>query len=278
MRIAVTGSKGQLGSALQRVLVGEDLLLMHLPECDLTDLQATIAKLTAFEPQVIIHTAALTDVDRCERDPETAYRVNVLGSRNVAVAALESGSAMVYISTDYVFDGDKGEPYWEYDEPNPLSVYARTKWIGEKLVRRLLSRYYIVRIAWLYGQGPRNFVNTVLRLASERDSIAMVTDEVGSPTYALDVAGALSRLIRCPAYGTYHLPNSGTCSRYEWAEEILRLAGRTNVALIPRQDYQRAARVPKNVSLRNFCAAELGITMRPWQEALRDHFGERASQ
>lgn len=277
MRIAVTGSKGQLGTALRRMLSGEDVLAIDLPEHDITDLEETMATITAFEPDVVIHTAAMTDVDGCERDRDMAYRVNVLGTRNVAVAAGQSRAALVYISTDYVFDGTKGEPYWEYDEAKPLSWYARTKWLGEDVVRDHLCRYYVVRIAWMYSEGQRNFVQTVLKLARERDAIEIVTDEVGSPTHAPDVAEALLKLVKLPAYGTYHLPNSGTCSRYEWAKEILRLAGRTDVEVIATTDYPRLAQVPKRVELRNFCAAELGITMRPWREALRASFAQGES-
>ena len=275
MRIVITGSRGQLGSALGRVLDDEDLLLVDLPEDDITRLESIVQAITEFRPEVIIHAAAMTDVDGCECAPEMAYRVNALGTRNVAVAAQQSDSSLVYISTDYVFSGDKGRPYWEYDEPNPLSMYARTKWAGEQLTRNLLCRYYVVRTAWLYGKGHHNFVEAVLRLADQRDSVQMVTDEVGSPTYALDLARALSLLIRQPAYGTYHLSNAGSCSRYEWAKEILRLAGRRDLELIPSENYPRAARVPKHVALYNFCGAELGIVMRPWQEALQDYFDAR---
>jgi dTDP-4-dehydrorhamnose reductase len=273
MRIAVTGSKGQLGLALQKALAGDDLMLIDLPEHDITDLAATIDAVATFRPDVVIHGAAITDVDGCERDPDLAYRVNVLGTRNVAVAARRSGAAMVYISTDYVFDGARSEPYREYDETNPLSVYARTKWLGEEVVRQMAPEHYIVRVAWLYGDGPRNFVRTVLRLAQERDTIQMVTGEVGSPTYAADVARALRNLVALPAYGTYQLPNAGICSRYEWAQEILRLADAT-VILVPTQDYQRAARVPKHVEMVNFFGAEIGIVMRPWQEALAEYVSE----
>lgn len=271
MRIAITGSKGQLGTALQEELTADELMLIDLPEYDISDLQAITAQVAAFAPDVIIHGAAITDVDGCERNPELAYRVNVLGTRNMAVAAQQCGAAMVYIGTDYVFDGTKGEPYWEYDTPAPQSVYARTKQVGEDLVRTLVARHYVTRIAWLYGAGPRNFVRTVLRLAHEKGAMSMATDEIGSPTLAPDVAAALSRLIRLPAYGTYHLPNSGTCSRYEWAIEILRLASIEGVAVTPITDYPRVSQVPKCVEMRNFCAAELGIVMRPWQEALRDY-------
>lgn len=274
MRIAITGSKGQLGSALKKAFNAAELLEIDLPEHDITDLQRIGEAVGRFAPDLIIHTAAITDVDGCERNPELAYRVNVLGTRNMAVAAQRADAAFVYISTDYVFDGTKREPYWEFDRPNPLSVYARTKWLGEQITRDLLSRYYIARIAWLYGQGPRNFVRTVLRLADERDNLPMVIDEIGSPTYAVDVAQALYRLVQQPAYGIYHLTNAGSCSRYEWAQSILQQSGK-ELQLRPSQNYPRAARVPKRVTLRNYCAAELGITMRPWQEALREYLNER---
>jgi len=276
MRIAITGSNGQLGRALQRELAGQSLMPIDLPEYDITDLGAITAAVRTYAPDIIVHTAAITDVDGCERDPDLAYRVNVLGTRNIAVAAQQSAAAMVYIGTDYVFDGTQQAPYREDDAPNPLSVYARTKWLGEEYTRRLVNRHYIVRVAWLYGDGPRNFVRTVLRLADERESVSMVTDEWGSPTYAEDVASALVRLVAQPAYGTYHLPNDGVCSRYDWAAEILRLAGRTgDLQLVPSQNYQRLARVPGHVEMRNYNGAEVGVTMRPWQEALRDYMGQQ---
>lgn len=275
MRIAITGSKGQLGLALQQVLAHEDLLLIDLPEHDITDLWAIGRAISLFRPEVVIHTAAMTNVDGCEQDPQAAYRVNAMGTRNVAVAAQQCGATLAYISTDYVFDGARAEPYWEFDDPHPLSVYGRSKWAGEQLARSLAPRHYIARTAWLYGQGPRNFVETVLRLARERGSLRMVTDEIGSPTYAPDLAEAVAKLVRTPAYGTYHLVNAGTCSRYEWAREILSIAAMPNVELLPSENYQRLARVPKHSELHNFCGAEIGIVLRPWREALADYMRQR---
>jgi len=271
MRVAVTGSKGQLGKAIQALVPRGDLLPIDLPEHDITDLTRTVASIQAFAPDVVIHTAAITDVDGCERDPDLAYRVNVIGTRNVAVAALQAGCPIVYISTDYVFDGAKPSPYREYDAPNPLSVYARTKEAGERVVRHHAPAHYVVRIAWLYGQGPRNFPQTVLRLARERGEMAMVTDEIGSPTYAHDVAKALLQLVTIPAYGTYHLTNSGVCSRYELAQAVVELAGVEGVTIHPCKHYQRLAHVPKRCELKNAMAAQLGIRMRPWREALAAH-------
>jgi dTDP-4-dehydrorhamnose reductase len=274
MRIVVTGSNGQLGRALGQVLAQDDLMLVDLPQHDIIEIHRIVPAVKAFRPELVIHAAAITDVDGCERDADLAYRVNVLGTRNLAVAAQGARCPLVYISTDYVFDGTRHEPYREFDTVNPLNVYARTKWLGETVVRDLMTAYYIVRVAWLYGAGPRNFVRTVLRLADQCGPLRIVTDEVGSPTCAVDVARALERLVAVPAYGTYHLPNAGTCSRYEWAEEILRLAGRADVELVPTANYQRAARVPKEVALRNQCGAEIGITMRPWRDALGEYMRE----
>jgi len=273
MRIAITGSKGQLGTALQARLATETLLPLDLPELDVTDAAQVRRAFEAFKPEAVIHTAALTNVDRCEAEPDLAYRVNALGTQNVALACQRCGAAMVYISTDYVFDGSKGAPYLEYDPPAPLNTYARSKLAGEWATQALLQRFYIVRTAWLYAPGGRNFVQTVLRLAHERGALTMVTDEVGSPTYAPDLADAIARLLPSELYGIYHFTNSGVCSRYEWACAILRLAGLAQVPVTPSQGYVRPARVPKQVELRNFCGAtQLGLTLRPWPEALADYF------
>lgn len=273
MRIAITGSAGQLGQALQTVLNGEELLLIDLPEYDITNYAQLYPAIVGFRPHVVIHTAAFTDVDGCELKPDVAYRVNALGTQNVALACQGCDAAMVYISTDYVFDGTKSEPYWEWDRPNPQSVYARSKLAGEYYTQTLLRKFYIVRTAWLYSRTGMNFVKKVLQLAEQHDKLYFVTDEVGSPTYAPDLAEALRKLIAHPLYGIYHLTNSGVCSRYEWAKAILELAGRPDYPLFPTQGYTRPAKVPARCELRNFCAAtQLGITLRPWREALTDFF------
>ncbi|HID86815.1 MAG TPA: dTDP-4-dehydrorhamnose reductase [Anaerolineae bacterium] len=274
MRIAITGAKGQLGTSLRNVLAGETLLLMDLPDHDITGVDV-IPAIADFAPHVVIHAAAMTDVDGCELNPDAAFRVNALGTRNVALACQRCGAAMVYISTDYVFDGTKGEPYWEFDEPNPISIYGQSKLAGERTVQALLDRFYIVRTAWLYARGGNNFVAKILRLARERDELAVVTNEVGSPTYAPDLARAIARLIQHPLYGIYHLVNEGSCSRYEFARKILDYAGLEDYALRPLESYPRPARPPAYAPLRNFVAAtQLGIVLRPWEEALRAYFGE----
>lgn len=275
MRIVITGSEGQLGQALQAILHHHTLLNIDLPEYDITNYVQMVSLITAFKPHVVIHAAAFTNVDGCESEPEAAYKVNALGTQNIALACQRSGAPMVYISTDYVFDGTKDEPYLEWDTPNPQSVYAKSKYAGELITKLLLNQFYIVRTAWLYGTGSNNFVAKVLRNAAEHPSLQYVTDEVGSPTYASDLAQAITQLIEHPLYGIYHFTNQGTCSRYEWAVEILRLAGKPDYPIYPTQGYTRAAKVPARCELRNFVGAtQLGITLRPWKEALADWFAQ----
>jgi len=275
MRIVITGHKGQLGRALQEVLEGETLVGLDLPEYDITDRQATAQAIADFGPQVVIHTAAMTNVDGCERNPDAAYRINALGTQNVALACQKCGAAMVYVSTNEVFDGTKGEPYLEFDRPNPINAYGRSKLAGEFFTRTLLHRFYIVRTAWLYAWGGSNFVTKMIHLADERGELRVVTDEISSPTYAPDLAEAIAKLIRTDHYGIYHFTNEGICSRYDFVIKILELSDRGHVPVHPitSDQYTRASTPPLYAPIRNFCAATaLGITLRPWEEALRDYF------
>ena len=270
MKITIVGHRGQLGEALQRALAGHALQGLDLPEYDITRYPACTHPILEYAPDVVIHAAAMTNVDGCEADPDLAFRVNALGTRNVALACQTLDVPMVYVSTDYVFSGDEGSPRYEYDLPNPQSVYARSKLAGERIVRDLLPQCYITRTAWLYDATHRNFVNTVRRLAQERPSLKMVTNEVGSPTCAKDLAEAIARLIRYPAYGVYHFVNSGVCSRFEFTRAILELSGRGDYPLEPIDHYPRPAKVPAHVELKNVMGAALGITFRPWREALQE--------
>ncbi|HEU4329205.1 MAG TPA: dTDP-4-dehydrorhamnose reductase [Roseiflexaceae bacterium] len=275
MRIAITGAGGQLGQALQRRLAGEhELVALAHAELDLAD-PASVGRLVATRAELVIHPAAYTNVDGCARDPERAYRVNTLGTKYVALACRELGAPLVAISTNEVFDGAGGRTYYEYDQAAPVNPYGWSKWGGEQAVREVLDRFYICRVAWLYG-GERNFVRTILRLAGEREELSVVDDEVGSPTYAPDVADAVAQLIRLPHYGTFHLVNEGACSRFAFAQEILRLAGRDDVRLRPMRlaDYKRDSTVPPHTPLHNIAAAALGVSLRPWQAALEEFLRE----
>ncbi len=274
MRIAVTGHKGQLGQLLVRALEPENEVRgFDVPEFELTA-ENSIEQLAGFKPELVIHCAAMTNVDACARDPALAFRVNALGTQNVALACQRAGTAMLYISTNEVFDGEKQAPYLEFDTPHPINAYGKSKLAGEWFTQHLLRRFYIVRTSWLYARGGGKFPDKVLETAHRDAPLAFVTDEIGCPTYAPDLVAALVRLIASERYGIYHLVNSGACSRYEWAVEIL------NVAQLPKpvrpiqlKDFSRASTPPKNGALENFAAANaLGLALRPWQDALAEFF------
>lgn len=274
MRIVVTGHKGQLGRQLLRAFAGNDILGLDVPEHDITTYPAIVDTIVAYSPDLVVHPAAYTNVDGCARDPILAYRVNGLGTQNVALACQRCGAAMVYISTNEVFDGMASEPYLETDRPNPINVYGRSKQMGEHYVRALVDRHYIVRLSWLFSPGGANFPAKIVAAAKERGEVSVVTDEVSNPTYAPDLADALVRLTASGRFGTYHLVNEGYCSRYDFAVAILRGAGLGSVPVKPilLKDYARASTPPPFAPLHNLAAAEaLGIRLRPWQEALAEY-------
>jgi len=272
MRIVLTGHKGQLGRALLPLLAGHEVAGVDLPEYDITDRGALRAAIRDFRPDLILHPAAMTDVEGCARDPDLAYRVNGMGTQNVALAAAEVRAEMLYVSTNEVFDGQATEPYHEWAPRNPINAYGRSKLAGEWYVQNLLTRFYIVRTAWLYAPGGRNFPHRILQLADERGSLKVVADEVGNPTYVVDLARAIAALIETHAYGVYHAVNAGAASRYDFAREILRLSGRESIPVEPLAlaEFQRASTPPAYAPLANNAAAALGITFRPWQAALAE--------
>lgn len=275
MRIAITGANGQLGRALHQVLETEHTII-PLTRADV-DIEHPVCvdQLAATGADLVIHPAAYTNVDGCAREPQRAYRANTLGTRYVALACRRLAAPLVYVSTNEVFDGRASSPYYEYDTAAPINPYGWSKWGGEQAVRELLDRFYVVRVAWLFG-GERNFVRTVLRLAAERPELAIVTDEVGSPTYAPDAAAAIAQLIHTDHYGTYHIVNEGACSRFELAAEVLRQAGVGNVRLTPitLADYRRDSRVPPYTPLHNAAGAALDLRLRPWQAAVAAYVGK----
>ena len=274
MRIAITGHKGQLGSALQQVLSGKEIFGLDLPEHDITDPDSIVEAVTGLQPDLVIHSAAMTDVDGCERNPDLAFRVNTLGSQNIALACARCGAVMVHVSTNDIFDGSLGRPYYEWDLPSPRSTYARSKAAAEFYVRTLLTRFYIVRTAWLYGRGGSNFVTKIIAAADKHGALRVVTDEVSAPTYAPDLAEAIGQLIQTGHYGIYHFTNAGICSRFDWATKALELSGRGDVPVeaITTAEWTRSAEPPLYAPIVNFTGAALGITLRPWQEALQAYF------
>jgi len=276
VRIAITGAGGQLGGALSAALgpgheiipLGHDALELGSP--------TAVEQISATGADLVIHPAAFTNVDGCAREPQRAYTINALGTKYVALACRRLAAPLVYISTNEIFPGDSENFYVEYDQPRPINAYGRSKWAGEQAVRELLNEFYIVRVAWLFG-GERNFVRSVLRLAASppEGGIRMVDDEVGSPSYSVDVADAIARLIATEHYGTYHLVNSGFCSRFSFAETILRLAGRADTPLTPIKlaDFPRDSTPPPFTPLANLAGGALGITLRPWEAALEAYLG-----
>ncbi len=276
MRILVTGASGMLGSDLCPLL-NED---HEVVEVDVQDFDVTtpsaVEETVRISPQIVCHLAAATDVDGCELDPESAYLTNGVGTRNIALACQRLEIPILYLSTDYVFDGEKGEPYLELDRPNPINVYGTSKLQGERHVSQLLRQFYIVRSSWLFGKNGRNFVDQILARARERRRLEVVTDQVGSPTYTRDLAEALKLLLETGRYGLYHITNSGFCSWFEFALEILNLAGVTDVEVAPidSRSYGRRAKRPRYSVLSNSASERtLKRRMRPWEEALADYVG-----
>jgi dTDP-4-dehydrorhamnose reductase len=270
MRILITGHKGQLGQALRARL--PEALGVDLPEVDITRPESIEAAVEAARPEVVIHCAAMTDVDGAARDPALAYRVNGLGTQNVALAAARGGAALAYLSTNEVFDGTKTEPYFEFDTPRAVNAYGQTKLAGEWFVTHLTSRFYVIRIAWLAAPGGHNFIHRIQQLADERGKLKVVTDEVANPTFAGDLAEAVVKLIGTGRFGLYHLTNAGYCSRYDYARKILALSGRGHIPVEPitRAQYPRPSLPPAFTPLANTAAAALGITLRPWESALAE--------
>ena len=274
MRVFLTGGDGQLGRALRRTLSAHDLFAPTESEADISD--PRVARLIAdARPDLVIHTAAYTDVDGAEAHPDRAFAVNALGSRNVAQGAAESGARLIAVSTDYVYDGAKEGPYREDDPVAPLGLYGASKLEGEREILKAKPDAVILRTAWLYGEG-KNFVETILRLARERDELRIVDDQRGSPTAAADLATVIAALLQMPCAGVYHAVNAGTCSWFEFAREILRLAGiDRRVVPIHSSELVRPAKRPANSVLDCGKLAALGITLRPWQDALRAYLRER---
>ncbi len=370
MKVLITGISGMLGVDLYRTLKGEYQLVgldtrdfpsvsfasPPIHKVDITDFKAIKELFHQLIPDFVIHAAAYTDVDGCEKSPDKAHKINAVGTQNVALYCWKFGIPLIYISTDFVFGGDEKVPYVEFDEPCPLNVYGRSKLAGENHVKSLLYRFFIVRTSWLYGPYGKNFVKTILRLAGEKSELKVVNDQVGSPTYTWDLAQQIKKLLLAyeklvsssaeqirssgaihgtlsdksdryntidgssgaihgtrsrgfspvshepegstpedkaleieqrkivlerelnKLYGIYHITNSGSCSWYEFAQEILRLAGIKGVRLIPitSKELTRPASRPKFSVLDNHrLKQKTGGSMRQWKEALGDYFEDQ---
>ena len=269
MRILITGAQGQLGQALQQALAGEDLILKDLPEFDLTHADCE-SQIVAARPSVILHVGAYTNVDGAEREPDRAMAVNAQGTALVASAAATLKARLIYVSTDYVFDGIQTTPYREEDLPHPINAYGQSKREGELAALRGCPNTLVVRTAWLYGHAGSNFVKTMMKLASEKPFLEVVGDQRGCPTNADDLALALKDLITSDLRGICHVTNRGDCTWHEFAEAIVSLMGlSTPVRPITTEQMGRLARRPAYSVLAQERLHGFGFSMPSWQDALQ---------
>ncbi|UJF34271.1 dTDP-4-dehydrorhamnose reductase [Paenibacillus hexagrammi] len=275
MRVLVTGAEGQLGLDIAKLFKSRhEVQGLSRKMLDVTDDAQCFAVIGDWKPDVIIHCAAYTSVDLAETNEDIAYKVNAMGSRNIAVAAEKVGAKICYISTDYVFDGTSNTPYREHDMLNPQNIYGKSKRAGEELVQSLSSRYFIVRTSWLYGLHGANFVKTIIKLARERDGLKIVNDQTGSPTYTVDLTLFLEQLIKTEKYGIYHASNSGSCSWFELASAVFEELG-NSIILEPclTKDFPRPAYRPSYSVLEHMAIRTNGFDdLRPWREGLQSFF------
>ena len=272
MRVLVTGVKGQLGYDVMNELAkrGYEGVGVDVDEMDITDARKGDEVITKAQVDKVVHCAAYTAVDAAEDNVELCRRVNAEGTENIAKVCKRLDLPMVYLSTDYVFDGEGERPWEPDDERDPLNVYGQTKYEGELAVERNLDKYFIVRIAWVFGVNGKNFIKTMLNLAQNHDTITVVDDQVGSPTYTYDLARLLVDMIETEKYGRYHATNEGLCTWYEFAKEIFRQAG-VDVKVVPvtSEQFQAKAKRPHNSRMNKDKLEAMGFQRLPsWQDAL----------
>jgi len=252
----------------------DEVVGWDIEEIDIQKEEKSVFKIEKLRPNIVIHVAAYTDVDGCERDEEKAFAVNAEGAKYVALAALRCRAKLIYLSTDYIFDGNKREPYVESDLPHPLNVYGRSKWQGEQYVQELVKNGLIIRTQWLYGRYGKNFVASILQQAREKKALSIVNDQIGSPTYTVDLAKAISVLIQFNAQGIFHVANSDRCTWFTFGQAILNLAGMNEVKVISISSEaldRPAVRPSYSVFNCQKLKEKTGLTLRPWSEALKDY-------
>jgi dTDP-4-dehydrorhamnose reductase len=276
--LLVIGAKGMLGRDLMGILhssfSNDKIIGWDIEEVDIQKEDESVTKIVKLRPEIVIHIAAYTDVDGCELNREKAFAVNAEGTKHVALAASKCRAKMVYLSTDYVFDGDKREPYLETDSPRPRSVYGHSKLRGEQYVQELVKDSLIIRTQWLYGQFGKNFVASILQQARKKSALSIVNDQTGTPTYTVDLAKAISELVQFDARGIFHVANSDLCTWYTFGQAILKLSGVNRVRVLPissKELGRPAARPSYSVLNCQKLKRETGLTMRPWSEALKDY-------
>lgn len=276
MKILIFGADGMLGTDLTRTLSKDYEVIESLEKnLDITEQAKVIDFISQTKSEWVINTAAYTDVDGCETNREKAFAVNAEVPKNIALGCKRSGAKLIHLSTDYVFDGTRKEPYTEEDEPNPINIYGASKLEGERNIQMAIKNYIIVRTQWLFGKNGKNFVDTMLKLFGERDEIKVVNDQIGSPTYTLDLSQAVKKLIEVnPIFGIYNITNSGFASWYEFAREIVALKSIQKVKIIPvsLEEFPRPAKRPKNSRLMTGKFNKIAnYTLRNWKESLLNY-------
>lgn len=277
-RIIITGCNGQLGREMNRLYAGNtniELINTDVDELDITSVDAVMSFAKEVKPYAIINCAAYTAVDACETNQDLAFKVNTIGPRNLAIAARETGAKLLHVSTDYVFDGTKQTPYYETDAICPQSVYGSTKAEAEKMVQQMADRYFILRTAWLYGDG-KNFAKTMLRLSETNELVKVVGDQFGTPTSAYELAKGIDSLLFTDNYGLYHATCEGSCNWAEFAAEIFRLAGKdTKVQAITTEEYGAPANRPAHSVLENYMFKMTnGYLFADWHDAIEKYIKE----
>ena len=273
LKVWIVGSESQVGKAITTVLDETELKILctDQEELDITNTEDVLSYGEIQRPDIIINCPAITETALCEANPEMAYRVNALGARNLSLVARKHNAKIVQLSTDDVFDGKKDAPYTEFDDTHPLTVYGRSKRAGENYVKEFTHKHFIIRSNWVYGEGGKNFVNALLERAETEAEITIPADQYGSPTSAMDLARVILHLMETNEYGTYHATCSGNCSRFEFAQEILRLAGKA-VVLKPGSSAEVASVRPAYAVLDNFILRIIDVYEMPtWQKSLREY-------
>lgn len=272
MKITIFGGTGMLGHDLLKALGNDyEVTSFGSKDLDITDLEAVYSQIKINRPDVVINTAALTDVDRCELEPDVAFKVNAMGPKNIAIACGDHNVKLVHISTDYVFDGVKDRPYTEFDPVNPVNSYGRSKAAGEDFVRGLARRHAIIRTAWVFGERRSHFVDYVANCLINGDEITAVQDMVSSPTYAHDLAKAVIKIALSNESGTFHAVNKGYCSRVQMVDEIMKIMRKASrVVVVSQSQWKRPAKRPVFSALKNYHMGLVNIDDMPgWRDALK---------
>lgn len=274
MKILVIGAKGMLGQDLCPILKKEnEVIEADINEVDITKIDQVNKLIKEVNCDLIINSAAYTDVDGCEINKDRAFEVNSLGTWNIALITAELNKSLVYISTDYIFNGQKKTSYLEFDFPDPLNIYGWSKLAGEEYVKTLVKKFYIIRTSWLFGKNGKNFINTIIRLSKEQNEIKIVDDQRGSPTFTIDLSYQINKLIKTNFFGTYHISNQGNCSWFEFAKKIIEISNlKTKVLPITTEEINRPAKRPTNSILRNYCLELRKMDLsRSWENAVKEY-------